>query len=414
MEKLPKLDEKKIPRANRGIYKKKRIVYRFTDMHMDLNVAYLLWMQAGGGADTAEIWAAISHMHKYDRENWQKSFAELALRLEQMGSKSLEQGHRVTAREVLFRSSCYYGTAGKRKKQVECFRRAGALVDPPVEPVAIPFEGKNLPGYFVKACEDDKRRKTLIFVGGGDTILEDLYFIIASAGVKRNWNVFVVEMPGQGVTAMDGMYQRPDAEVPMKAIVDYVLSRPDVDGEKLAAMGVSWGGYMVPRAACYEKRIKAIVANSIIPDGTIWMTEIAPFGTIAKLERSLLFPLIKLLFGSNLIPRLEGLKRKWGARDMQHFVDISSEFYLDPRMIECPTLLLDGELEIEYSAGVEILQELSLEAISHSNKKRITGPSRLGADGHCQVANSRYMTQVTFDWLDEVFENVHSKGIVSR
>ncbi len=405
MKKYEKLYERTIPRASVGKYKKERIVYRLKDVHMDFNVAHLLWQQAGGGTDTGEIWAAISRMKKKNKESWNREFAVQGELLEEMARESMEGGHMVSAREAYFRASCYYGTAGEREKQVNCFRGAGQMVEPPLEPVEIPFEGKHLPGYFVKATGDKKKRKTLIFIGGGDTILEDLYFIAGNAGKIRGYNVFVVEMPGQGATVLNGMFMRPDTEVPMKAIVDYVLSRPDVDADKLAAMGLSWGGYMVPRAACFEKRLKAIVANSIILDGDIWMTQICPFGIIAKLENTILFSLIKLVLGPNMMPRLESLKKKWGARDMKHFVELNKEFYLDPRMIECPTLLLDGATENVYSRGVEILQKVALKAISHPKKKRITGPKELGADGHCQVVNTNFMNRVTFDWLDEVFES---------
>jgi pimeloyl-ACP methyl ester carboxylesterase len=409
MKKYEKLYEQKIPSANLNKYKKERIIYRFKDVHMDLNVMHLLWQQSGGGTDTAEIWAATSRMKKKDRESWNREFAVQGERLEEMARESFKAGHLISAKEAYFRASCYYGTAGKREKQVSCFRIAGEMVVPALEPVEIPFEGKHLPGYFVKAVADNEKKKTLIFIGGGDTILEDLYFIAGNAGKIRGYNVFVVEMPGQGATVLNGMFMRPDTEVPMKAIVDYVLSRPDVDPEKLAAMGLSWGGYMVPRAACFEKRLKAIVANSIIPDGNIWMTEISPFGTIAKLENTIFFSLIKLILGSRMMPRLESLKKKWGARDMKHFVELNKEFYLDPRMIECPTLLLDGATENIFSRGVEILQEVALEAISHPKKKRITGPKELGADGHCQVVNTNFMNRVTFDWLDEVFEKAAIK-----
>ena len=404
MERYERLYEAKMPRASMGRYKKERIVYRYKDVHTDLNVGHLLWLQSGGGCDTAEIWAATSQMKKQDKESWNREFATLAAKVEELASGSLENGHRVSAREAFFRASTYYGFCGKREKQVECFLAAGRLLDLPMEPVKIPFEGKCLPGYFIKAAPDNQKRKTLIFIGGGDTILEELYFLIGPAGVRRNYNIFIVEMPGQGATNLEGMVMRPDTEVPMKKIVDYVLDRPDVDPGKLAAMGLSWGGYMVPRAACFEKRLKDIVANSIILDGNIWMTEISPFGIIAKLEDTILFPIIKMFFGATMMPRLEMLKRKWGARDMKHFVEINKSFFLDPRLIECPTLLLDGENEISYSRGVEIMQEIALEAIPHPVKKRITGLKELGAGGHCQVANANFMHQVTFDWLDEVFE----------
>lgn len=403
MEKYLRLYEQKIPRANLRTYKKERIVYGFKDVHMDLNVIQLLWQVSGGGTDMAEIWAAISRMEKVNRESWDLAFACQGELLEKLAIESQQKGHIVSAREAFFRASSYYGTARKRDKQVECFRTAARLFEPPIEPVEVPFEGKHLPGYFIKAASDYGKRKTLIFIGGGDTILEELYFLLGPAGIKRGYNVFAVEVPGQGATMLEGMHMQPDTEMPMKAIVDYTLSRPDVDPEKLAAKGISWGGYIVPRAACYEKRLKAIIANSIIPDGSIWMTEISPFGAIAKLEGTMLFPLLKLFFGATIMPRLEAIKKRWGARDMKHFVELSKDFYFDPRLIDCPTLLLDGETENKYSEGVGILQELALEAINHPQKKRIIGPKSLGADGHCLVANANYLAGVTFDWLDEVF-----------
>jgi len=402
MKRYDLLYKQKIPRANLGIYKKERIVYGFKDVHMDLNVIQLLWQVSGGGTEMAEIWAAISRMEKVNRESWDSEFAFQGELLEQLAIESQQKDHIVSAREAFFRASSYYGTAKNREKQVECFRTAAQMSDTPIEPVEVPFAGKHLPGYFIKAANDYQKRKTLIFIGGGDTILEELYFLLGPAGVKRGYNIFAVEVPGQGATMLEGMHMQPDTEVPMKAIVDYALSRPDVDSEKLAAKGISWGGYIVPRAACFEKRLKAIVANSIIPDGSIWMTEISPFGVIAKLEGTILFPLLKLFFGATIMPRLEAIKKRWGARDMKHFVELSQQFYFDPRMIDCPTLLLDGETENKYSEGVGILQEVALEAINHTKKKRIIGPKNLGADGHCLVANTSYLARVTFDWLDEV------------
>jgi len=54
------------------------------------------------------------------------------------------------------------------------------------------------------------------------------------------------------------------------------------------------------------------------------------FGIIAKLEDAILFPIIKMFFAATMMPRLEMLKRKWGARDMKHFVEINKSFFLDP------------------------------------------------------------------------------------
>ena len=49
-------------------------------------------------------------------------------------------------------------------------------------------------------------------------------------------------------------------------MIDYALSRGDVDPQRLALYGISYGGYFAPRAAAHDRRIKALVANSPIPD----------------------------------------------------------------------------------------------------------------------------------------------------
>src|SRR5215216_1756076 len=59
---------------------------------------------------------------------------------------------------------------------------------------------------------------------------------------------------------------RPDYEVPVGAMIAYALSRTEVDPQRLALYGISLGGYFAPRATAHDARIKALVANSPIPD----------------------------------------------------------------------------------------------------------------------------------------------------
>jgi hypothetical protein len=151
-----------------------------------------------------------------------------------------------------------------------CFRRAAALFDPPIEPVSIPYEnGKTLPGYFMRASATGGPRPTVMILGGGDSTCEELYYFGGgAAAVRRGYNAFLWEGPGQvGAFALDpSLTYRPDWEVPTRYAVDYVLSRDDVDPKRLALSGLSMGGYFAPRAAAYEKRITAVIANSLLPD----------------------------------------------------------------------------------------------------------------------------------------------------
>ena len=65
--------------------------------------------------------------------------------------------------------------------------------------------------------------------------------------------------PGQG----EGQYDfaiRGDYEVPVKAVIDYIGTRRDLDSMRVGMWGVSLGGYYAPRAAAFDKRIQACIA----------------------------------------------------------------------------------------------------------------------------------------------------------
>jgi len=79
-----------------------------------------------------------------------------------------------------------------------------------------------------------------------------------------------IDGPGQG----EAEYEIPicgDYERAAKAVCDWIEERSDLDAKRIAIWGVSLGGYYAPRAAAYEKRIKACVALSGPFDWqTIW------------------------------------------------------------------------------------------------------------------------------------------------
>ena len=78
--------------------------------------------------------------------------------------------------------------------------------------------------------------------------------------------------PGQGESEYDFAI-RGDYEVAVKAVIDWLEPRPDIDAGKIGLWGVSLGGYYAPRAAAFEKRVKACIGLSGPYDfGAIWDT----------------------------------------------------------------------------------------------------------------------------------------------
>jgi len=82
-----------------------------------------------------------------------------------------------------------------------------------------------------------------------------------SVFLARGMATLAFDGPGQG----EGEYDfaiRGDYEVVVKAVVDYVETRRDVDASRIGLWGVSLGGYYAPRACAFEKRIQACIALS--------------------------------------------------------------------------------------------------------------------------------------------------------
>jgi 2,6-dihydroxypseudooxynicotine hydrolase len=79
--------------------------------------------------------------------------------------------------------------------------------------------------------------------------------------LRRGMAVLAIDGPGQGEMEFD-YPMRHDFEVPVRYAIDYLESRPDVDASRVGMMGVSLGGYYAPRAAAFERRLKAVIANA--------------------------------------------------------------------------------------------------------------------------------------------------------
>src|SRR5450631_3092740 len=77
--------------------------------------------------------------------------------------------------------------------------------------------------------------------------------------LARGLATLVFEGPGQGEAQYDFPI-RGDYEVPVKAVLDYIGTRRDLGAARIGMWGVSLGGYYAPRAAAFDKRIKACIA----------------------------------------------------------------------------------------------------------------------------------------------------------
>jgi pimeloyl-ACP methyl ester carboxylesterase len=381
--------------------------YFFKDGDMDFHFGNLILGSAtSGGAEIGEAFYAASQIKDGDAASWQKEWAELAERVEARGKKSLAAGHKVSARDQFLRAAYYYRFSvismlpdnpqlkARGLKVRSLMRKAGTFFDPPLEYFEIPFEDTVLPGYFRKA--GNTSAPTLLMIGGGETFAEDLVFYIDHQAFVRGYNFVTVDLPGQGLMPAEGKIFRTDTNVPMKAVVDYVLDLPGVDPAHLAAYGISGGGLFVPQAAMHDRRIKAIAMSAAVVDGhALFATMPAALATEKEIDSWSTFhgDVVKSICWRYGVPMDKPLK----------LIDANKGNTFDPSKIAVPALIIVGEGEYK-SKEVQQQQKIAMDNFANANKKLVVTPSNEGATNHCIFENRSLVGQVLFDWLDEIFK----------
>jgi 2,6-dihydroxypseudooxynicotine hydrolase len=204
-------------------------------------------------------------------EDWCRLWSERAAIHEELGAGALAEGHSLSAANHYTRAAvCYH--FGKflfvidpaqmkqaHMKAVECRNRALAHLVPPGERVAIPFEGKQLYGNLRKPA-GRAGAPIVVMCMGLDSAKEEMNDY-EERFLARGLATLAFDGPGQGEAEYDFAIC-PEYEKPVKAVFDWLESRRDVDAKRAGIWGVSLGGYYAPRAAAFERRVKACVALS--------------------------------------------------------------------------------------------------------------------------------------------------------
>jgi len=227
--------------------------------------------------------------------DWCKAWCAKGAVHERLGREALATGFKLTAGEHLCRASAYYHFAkfvfvqyphemrAAHKLAVDCYRDALPFLRPAGERVRIPFGGSALWGVLRKP-EGVAKPPVLIMTPGMDSTKEELH-AYQTPFLDRGMAILAFDGPGQG----EAEYELPirgDYEVPVRAVVDWVGGRSDLDAARIGMWGVSLGGYYAPRAAAYEKRIKACIGISGPFDlGEIW-EQLGPLTRVTFQARS--------------------------------------------------------------------------------------------------------------------------------
>lgn len=370
------------------------------------------------GADIGEVVATAENIQDGDFQSWYNAWLATAQRIENLAIKAQNEGNQTSAQEAFFRASSYYRSAGffmdakaDRAKSIstyaksrENFLKAIASL-PYISVVKIAYENTTLPGYLIRA---EKPNAPIVIVNTGfDGTAEELYFEVGAALHTRGYNCLIVEGPGQGsVLRQQNLPFRPDWEKVVTPIVNYIETLPNIDKNKIALMGISMGGYLAPRAAAFEPRIKALIANGGVYDFSGTLLNSLPKKVLDLLDShpNTFNTIMEDQMKKNTEARWFFENGMWSfhANSPAEFIKKLKLYTLKGvvKNIKAPTLVVNSESDAFMKNQAETLYK-NLDA----PKTYLLFTKKEAAQSHCQMGAIAISNELIFDWLDKTFKS---------
>ena len=334
-----------------------------------------------------------------------------------IAEESAAGGHKESARQAYLWAQNFYDSAtyfadgtGDPKRIIEawqmmddCWLKSLAFFDPPIEEVSIPYENTNLRGFYFRGKSTAEKRPLLILVNGSDGSALDIWMLGAAGATARGYDCLTFDGPGQGYALWkQGLYFRPDFEHVVTPVVDFAIGRAGVDAKRIAIQGISQGGYWVPRAVAFEKRIAAAIADPAVTDvSTSWTATLPPpmLGLLKAGRKDDFDGYMNKMLDPATKNALVFRMRPYGLTSYFDAFKATMDYRLDDvaGKITCPMLITEPENEAFWPGQSQQLYDL------------LTGPKVLqpfsasdGADLHCEPAGYGLRDLRVFNWLDKV------------
>lgn len=277
-----------------------------------------------------------------------------------------------------------------------------------IEKFDVPFENVKLP--VMHTVPTGKSKGTILIHGGNDSYFEEFLFTVLYLR-EKGFEVYMFEGPGQGgVMRVQGMHFTHEWEKPIKAVLDYFKL------DDVTIIGISLGGYLAPRAAAFDKRIKRVVAWSVFPcfqDVIVGMQKPA----VQKLFRIFMAlharPLINLVFGikAKKEPVIDwGLKHgmyAYEAKDAYGYAKKLKLYDIAPiadRITQ--DMLIVGANQDHFIDYRMVGREINM----LKNVKSLTFrlfTDKEDAQNHCNVGNGKLVLDNICSWIDQISSEVN-------
>jgi len=201
-----------------------------------------------GASTIAECFLTAGRIKESDWDSWYREWNKIAQVSQSRAETAANLGFNQTAQANWLRAANYYRSAeffldpnDPRRLETfnlveHCSHKVIELMTPKGEVVRVKYEDSHhLDAYYIPTPIGEGPRPTVIAFGGLDEYKDELIQEMTKYALPRGFSLLLVDLPGQGGTIRrQGLTARFDTEVPVGACVDYLLTRADVDPDRIA------------------------------------------------------------------------------------------------------------------------------------------------------------------------------------
>jgi esterase FrsA len=214
-----------------------------------------------------DVEQVVSRLSNLAPDVWGKEWGRIGLKYESLAEEQEKQGRSKEAGETYYLAYEYFRIGRypvpSSPEKMNCYKgalrtflKAAPIMKPPLERVEIAFEGKKVVGY-IQIPGGADRPPIVMHWGGVDGWKEDRRSN-SDVLLRMGLACFTIDMPGAGENPCLGGDLK--AERTFSTAMDYLETRKDIDGKRIACMGGSFGGYWAAKLAHVEaKRLRGAV-----------------------------------------------------------------------------------------------------------------------------------------------------------
>ncbi|WP_125708693.1 alpha/beta hydrolase family protein [Companilactobacillus zhongbaensis] len=374
--------------------------YKFNDnILQDALFKHVIDLMPYRMSDEGEVLEAMMNIQENDEESWIDTWSSLAARLQTRAENFERKGKLVSAASSYLRASTYWRvslmyfskTDDKRmvdysKKSQDCFDKALVYGEYPGEAIQIPYEKTFLPGHFYRSPKAGNKAPLLIVVPGRDTWADDTMWVIRGA-LQRGFHALTFDGPGQGMALrLQNLKFRPDSENVMTPVIDFAEQIEGVDVDHIGAIGLSFGGFMLPRATAFDDRLSVSITD---PGNLNWGGMISE-----RLEKLLQIP--EKVRPQMMDFMLKDYEWKHDATDQTIIHELKKYDNRDIiDQVKTKTLVLDGSADVSSGTAEQFFEALTCP------KDYLLFDEQTTAEQHTQMGGYLTATEYIMDWLED-------------